>query len=143
MYYGRQSNPFFLLFSNRSFKTGAWAVLKADKITVTSQNKCQELVPLFSTSWNQSTIVILVRQLFLYLPRPKKETLPSGPFLSPVHTFPGPPNKLHLSQEFSLCGRQGDPQHGIIGLHRSIGQNWCMTASFFPDTHAEEKLRST
>lgn len=50
---------------------------------------------------NHSTIVTFARQLFPHLPRSKKETWPSEPFLSPAHVFPGPPNKLHLSQEFS------------------------------------------
>lgn len=40
-------------------------------------------------------------------------------------------------------GRGGGPNHGTINLQRSIGQNWCMTASFLLDMHAEEKLSST
>lgn len=82
-------------------------------------------------------IPMFVRQVFAHLPRPKKR--PSEPFLSPVRAFPGPPNKLLLSQEFSPWR---GPQHGIISLHRSIGQNLCMIASFLPDTEAEEKLSS-
>lgn len=63
-FYSRQSNSFLLLWRNRSFKTGAWAVLKAVKIVPKIDIKS----PAGSSSLhgcphhgNHSTIVTLIR----------------------------------------------------------------------------------